>query len=296
MATSHSRSEAQSRGFSSSPSLVRSRVAYIIFHVTLFLLALKPLVHMAERTIYPWYTKRFVADGNLSKSDVLIGFLGPMGHIGYFGSGILLSLPTVLRFTKGKMQLRKGYQSIFAGMPVILLAWIVGNTYAYVVLMYFTKDDFVFGELPRYQHVARDILVFMLVEEVMLYYLHRLFHEWKAGYRAVHKLHHRFTATVPLQALHSHPIDQIVTNVTPILAGTIIMQSHILTFTLWLTFAFINTLVSHSGYDHIFVLNPEMHDLHHERGNCNYGVLGILDYLHGTYRVRESGAETGDAK
>ncbi|KAF4674460.1 hypothetical protein FOZ60_001256 [Perkinsus olseni] len=90
--------EAQSRSVHSSESslsLVRSRVANIMFYVTLFLFALKPLVHMAEGTIYPWYTKKFVEGGNLSKSDVLIGFLGPLGHIGYFGSGLILSLPTV---------------------------------------------------------------------------------------------------------------------------------------------------------------------------------------------------------
>ncbi|EER00705.1 sterol desaturase, putative, partial [Perkinsus marinus ATCC 50983] len=136
-------------------------------------------------------------------------------------------------------------------MPVIFVAWIVGNAYAHFVLLYLTTDEFVFGELPKYQTIVRDMVAYMLIEEVGLYYLHRLFHEWKAGYRVVHKLHHTFTSPVPLQALYNHPLDQVIINVTPILAGPIIMQSHILTFALWLTFSFVNTLVSHSGYNFV---------------------------------------------
>ncbi|EER20055.1 hypothetical protein Pmar_PMAR007316 [Perkinsus marinus ATCC 50983] len=75
-------------------------------------------------------------------------------------------------------------------MPVIFVAWIVGNAYAHFVLLYLTTDEFVFGELPKYQTIVRDMVAYMLIEEVGLYYLHRLFHEWKAGYRVVHKLHH----------------------------------------------------------------------------------------------------------
>ncbi|EER12230.1 hypothetical protein Pmar_PMAR001027 [Perkinsus marinus ATCC 50983] len=78
------------------------------------------------------------------------------------------------------------------------------------------------------------------MEEALFYYLHRMFHEWKAAYKAVHKLHHRIQ-------LQFGRIDDYCT------------QS-----------------IANSQ-----VMNAEMHDLHHERFNCNYGVLGILDYLHG---------------
>jgi sterol desaturase/sphingolipid hydroxylase (fatty acid hydroxylase superfamily) len=47
-------------------------------------------------------------------------------------------------------------------------------------------------------------------------------------------------------------------------------------------------VVHHSGYDLPFDTVPffgsmaEQHDLHHERFNVNFGVIGLMDYLHGT--------------
>ncbi|KAF4664441.1 hypothetical protein FOL46_004243 [Perkinsus olseni] len=265
---------------------IRSKVGYNLSHVAIFLFSLKLVVHIAERAVFPWYTRTFVESGTWTKSEALVALLGPWGHLIFFGVGLLLSLPTVLHWDKGKLQLKKGHPSVFAGMPVILIAWFIGNAYAYLALMHLTSDNVIFGELPQYQTVCRDFIVFLLIEEIMFYYFHRMFHEWKAAYKAVHKLHHRFTAPVPFQAIYTHPLEHLLVNVTPILAGPILMQSHILTFILWQTLAYINTLVSHSGYSFSSVMNAEMHDLHHERFNCNYGVLGILDYLHGTYQMK----------
>ena len=30
-----------------------------------------------------------------------------------------------------------------------------------------------------------------------------------------------------------------------------------------------------------------MHDLHHEKFNLNYGSMGVLDWVHGTDRLRK---------
>jgi sterol desaturase/sphingolipid hydroxylase (fatty acid hydroxylase superfamily) len=46
--------------------------------------------------------------------------------------------------------------------------------------------------------------------------------------------------------------------------------------------ALINTMSSHSGFRFPITPNPFFHDFHHQYFDENYGVLGILDYLHGS--------------
>ena len=48
------------------------------------------------------------------------------------------------------------------------------------------------------------------------------------------------------------------------------------------TMALMSTLNAHSGYHFPFFPSPEAHDYHHLKFNQCYGILGILDYLHGT--------------
>ncbi|EER12229.1 hypothetical protein Pmar_PMAR001026 [Perkinsus marinus ATCC 50983] len=126
---------------SSSPALIRSKVGYNLSHVAVFLFSLKLVVHIAERTVYPWYTQTFIESGEWTKSGILVCLLGPLGHLTFFGTGLLLSLPTILHWRKGKLQLKKEFPSVFAGMPVILMAWLTGNAFAYLVLMYLTRDS-----------------------------------------------------------------------------------------------------------------------------------------------------------
>lgn len=48
----------------------------------------------------------------------------------------------------------------------------------------------------------------------------------------------------------------------------------------------VETAAAHSGYD--FFRPPfkaEMHDLHHEKFNVNYGGVWMLDWLHGTDKL-----------
>lgn len=68
------------------------------------------------------------------------------------------------------------------------------------------------------------------------------------------------------------------------------MSSHVVVAWAWYTLAIINTLTVHSGYHFPGMISPESHDFHHLKFTENYGVLGILDYLHGTDRLfRSSG-------
>ncbi|RXN04757.1 fatty acid hydroxylase domain-containing 2 [Labeo rohita] len=68
----------------------------------------------------------------------------------------------------------------------------------------------------------------------------------------------------------------------PAVVGPVLLGSHISTTSLWFTIALLVTTVSHCGYHLPFLPSPEFHDFHHLKFNQCYGVLGVLDRLHGT--------------
>ncbi|CAG2183777.1 unnamed protein product, partial [Oppiella nova] len=64
--------------------------------------------------------------------------------------------------------------------------------------------------------------------------------------------------------------------------GPLVLGSHTATAWLWFTLATLSTLNAHSGFHFPFFPSPEAHDYHHLKFNQNFGVLGVLDRLHGT--------------
>lgn len=136
-------------------------------------------------------------------------------------------------------------------------------------------------ELPSFQWVLFEIAVFTMIEEIGFYYSHRLFHH-PAIYKYVHKQHHEWTAPIGIVAIYAHPLEHIVSNLGPISAGPLIMGSHLATTWLWFSIALTSTIISHSGYHLPFLPSPEAHDFHHLKFTNNFGVLGVLDRLHGT--------------
>lgn len=136
-------------------------------------------------------------------------------------------------------------------------------------------------ELPTFQWVVFELLVFILVEEVGFYYSHRLVHHPRI-YKHVHKIHHEWTAPIGIIALYAHPFEHLFSNLAPPGLGPVLMGSHLSTTWLWYALALVSTTISHSGYHFPFLPSPEAHDFHHLKFNQNYGVLGLLDRLHGT--------------
>lgn len=136
-------------------------------------------------------------------------------------------------------------------------------------------------QLPSFPSVLLDLFVFIIVEEIGFYYSHRLLHH-RLVYKWIHKKHHEWTSPVAVTAIYCHPIEHIFSNLLPPFLGVYIMQSHIATAWLWFTMAICNTLSAHSGYHFPFFPSPESHDFHHLKFNYCFGVLGILDRLHGT--------------
>ena len=119
------------------------------------------------------------------------------------------------------------------------------------------------------------------MEECGFYYSHLMLHS-KLLYKRLHKIHHEWTAPVALAALYAHPLEHVLSNLLPIALGPLLMGSHLLTAWTWYVLALVGTANAHSGYHLPLLPSPEFHDFHHLKFNQCYGVIGLLDYLHGT--------------
>uniref|UniRef100_A0A1B6C9F4 Fatty acid hydroxylase domain-containing protein n=2 Tax=Clastoptera arizonana TaxID=38151 RepID=A0A1B6C9F4_9HEMI len=136
-------------------------------------------------------------------------------------------------------------------------------------------------ELPTFHWVLGELALHILIEEISFYYSHRLLHS-RLLYKHIHKRHHEWTAPISVTALYCHPIEHIFSNLLPPFLGVFIAGSHVAVAYVWFSIAIISTLNAHSGYHWPFFPSPEAHDFHHLKFNQCYGVLGVLDRLHGT--------------
>ncbi|XP_009902895.2 fatty acid hydroxylase domain-containing protein 2 [Dryobates pubescens] len=139
-------------------------------------------------------------------------------------------------------------------------------------------------ELPTFSWFLVELSIFTLVEEILFYYSHRLVHH-PVLYKHIHKKHHEWTAPIGVVSIYAHPLEHIISNTLPVMTGPMIMGSHIVSISAWFSLALITTSISHCGYHLPFLPSPEFHDFHHLKFNQCYGVLGVLDYLHGTDTV-----------
>lgn len=142
-------------------------------------------------------------------------------------------------------------------------------------------QQFAASELPTFHWVLFEFCIFIIVEEIGFYYAHRLLHH-RSIYKYIHKIHHEWTAPISIVGIYCHPVEHIISNILPLYMGAFIMGSHIATSTLWMCIAISSTQVSHGGYHLPFFPSPEAHDYHHLKFTNCFGVMGVLDRLHGT--------------
>uniref|UniRef100_A0A4D5RDX9 Putative fatty acid hydroxylase domain-containing protein 2 n=2 Tax=Ixodes scapularis TaxID=6945 RepID=A0A4D5RDX9_IXOSC len=171
----------------------------------------------------------------------------------------------------GQVVLQVLFNQVVVGLPFGLLA------HHLLLLRGYNRS----GELPTFHWVVFELTVCILVEEAGFYYSHRLLHHPRL-YKHVHKQHHEWTAPIAITAVYCHPLEHLFSNLMPPLLGVLLLGSHTATAWLWFTLAILSTLNAHSGFHFPLLPSPEAHDYHHLKFTQNYGVLGVLDRLHGT--------------
>ncbi|CAM0871049.1 unnamed protein product [Alopecurus aequalis] len=146
--------------------------------------------------------------------------------------------------------------------------------------------------LPSAGEVVAQMTVFLLVEDYLGYWIHRLLHT-KWGYDNIHRVHHEFSAPVGYAAPYAHWAEVLILGV-PSFTGPAIVPCHITTLWLWFVVRHIEAVEIHSGFN--FPFNPtrlipfyggaEHHDYHHRVGaqsQSNFSsVFTFCDYLYGT--------------
>ena len=134
---------------------------------------------------------------------------------------------------------------------------------------------------PSIYKMALQILIFFIMEDTWHYFFHRALH-YGPLYKAIHKLHHTYSAPFGLAAEYASPIEVMLLAVgtvgSPILWASITGDLHLFTMYMWIVFRLFQAIDAHSGYDFPWSLRhfipfwagADHHDLHHEKFIGNY--------------------------
>jgi methylsterol monooxygenase len=159
---------------------------------------------------------------------------------------------------------------------------VVGNLVALIIYPLQVEMDISVHSFPSLFELFTSLACFTLIAEVLFYATHRALHS-RLLY-GFHKRHHEFAAPVSVVAVYAHPLEHAFSNLLPVLAGPLLLRSHLFTYWVWLVVATVNTLVVHSGID--FPVT-RFHDWHHEYPRKNFGAIGLLDVVLGTKDSRK---------
>eukprot|EP00042_Codosiga_hollandica_P024438 m.102833 g.102833 ORF g.102833 m.102833 type:complete len:269 (-) comp51551_c0_seq1:59-865(-) len=145
--------------------------------------------------------------------------------------------------------------------------------------------------LPDLQTIATHVGVSILVEDFLFYWSHRLLHV-NFFYVRFHKRHHEFTNPIGIASEYSHPVEALLGNFLPFMAGPLLMHSSLRVFAVWFVIRIWKTTDAHSGYELPFspfnlefslINNSARHDYHHTANKGSYGsFLRVWDYVCGT--------------
>eukprot|EP01121_Diplochlamys_sp_Union-15-3_P014941 TRINITY_DN483_c0_g1_i1.p1 TRINITY_DN483_c0_g1~~TRINITY_DN483_c0_g1_i1.p1 ORF type:complete len:260 (-),score=17.56 TRINITY_DN483_c0_g1_i1:72-851(-) len=144
--------------------------------------------------------------------------------------------------------------------------------------------------LPNIAEILLHFAFFILVNDTLFYWSHRLLHT-PLLYQRIHKRHHDYKVSIGIAAEYAHPIETLISNSIPTLLGTVIIGPHFVTLLLWLFFRLWETVDAHSGYDLPiaplkwlpFTGGAERHDFHHSKNIGNFGAFFTFwDHVMGT--------------
>ncbi|XP_021067384.2 fatty acid hydroxylase domain-containing protein 2 [Mus pahari] len=174
------------------------------------------------------------------------------------------------------VKLRQSIHTVLFNQNFISIPMLV----IYYPFLKWRRDPFC-RELPTFHWFLVEMALFTLLQEILFYYAHRLLHQ-PLLYKKTHKKHHEWTAPIGVVSIYADPVEHVFANMLPVLVGPLATGSHLSSITVWLTMVLIVSTITHTGYHLPFLPSPEFHDYHHRKSNQCYGVLGLMDHLHGT--------------
>mmetsp|Transcript_28121 Transcript_28121/g.62947 ORF Transcript_28121/g.62947 Transcript_28121/m.62947 type:complete len:258 (+) Transcript_28121:263-1036(+) len=129
---------------------------------------------------------------------------------------------------------------LYLSVGIPILAWI--KIIAFGSISFDTGDDW-----PTYSESANQIMSYVVLHELMFYWIHRAFHKFPSLYR-FHKTHHEYKQNNILASQHFSLVDFFFSIALPSIACTIIVRPHSVCHFqagLWL---FTANLDDHLGY------------------------------------------------
>jgi lathosterol oxidase len=182
-----------------------------------------------------------------------------------------------------QIKLAQASMFLYVGLPV-LDEFLIESNYTRV---YYTMDEI--GGWHMY--LATMLLYFVLVE-IGIYWMHRKLHTNKWLYKNIHQLHHKYNAPeqlTPWCSIAFHPIDGIL-QASPYVVALFICPCHYITHVGLLFFTAIWATYIHDSMDFniLPIMGSKYHTVHHTHYIYNYGqVFVFCDYLFGTYKLPE---------
>ncbi|KAH6895395.1 fatty acid hydroxylase superfamily-domain-containing protein [Thelonectria olida] len=134
---------------------------------------------------------------------------------------------------------------------------------------------------PPAWKMAIQIAICFVMEDAWHYWFHRALH-YGPLYKAIHKMHHTYSAPFGLAAEYASPIETALLGIGVVGAPLVLMaftgELHLFTMYVWITLRLFQAIDAHSGYDFPWSLRhflpfwagAEHHDLHHEKFIGNY--------------------------
>lgn len=141
---------------------------------------------------------------------------------------------------------------------------------------------------PSISVMLRDWLVAMVINSTLFYWGHRLLHH-PLLYKHIHKQHHRVLHPIGIAAQFAHPVEDFLCNMLPTVLGFVIMQSHIITAWIWISFRIAESIYGHCGYEFPYMpfnwmnLSTDESEKHYFHHSHNVGCYGYYwDHIMGT--------------
>ncbi len=178
-------------------------------------------------------------------------------------------------------------QELKLGAANMTAASLLSGLFAYYVATGgYTSIYFNLREHGIFFSVA-STLVYFLATDCALYWAHRLFHR-PAAFRAIHRVHHKFTSPTAFTSAAMHPVE-FFTYQSVMLIPLFFFPIHVVGLVFVLVYQNYVALVDHSGVKMYswFPWQPpsQFHDDHHVHFHVNYGQnMGLWDRVFGTWR------------